>query len=413
MELRTLLVFLLLFSAGLESYGVGPTKKQKSLKSPWNMEQLSKAPKTFDTDEFKADGNIRPIFYEGLKFKGKDTKVFAWYGCPDVKPGMKVPGIVLVHGGNGTAVKKWVKLWVARGYAAIAMDLNGQMPKTANAVPIPKPYTRSHKWPGPYNKNFGDIGEPVGDQWMYHAVADVILANSLLRSFKEVDSKRIGFMGISWGGIILSNAAGVDNRFAFGVIVYGCGYLFEAGNHYQNVYYKNMIASNALKCQKLWDGSSYLADSKMPLLWINSTNDNHFPMFIFQKSYLLTKDHARLCFIPGYRHDYSLPWSTKQIYAFADSICKQDKPLVKIINQSVDNQTITALYSKENKPIRAYLHYTTDKGSWAKRKWQKNQAEIISHDRLVKARVPKEATVFFLNLHGANGIVSSNYFQNK
>jgi hypothetical protein len=38
------------------------------------------------------------------------------------EPGRKVPGIVLLHGGGGTAFESWVKLWVDRGYAAIAID---------------------------------------------------------------------------------------------------------------------------------------------------------------------------------------------------------------------------------------------------------------------------------------------------
>lgn len=50
-----------------------------------------------------------------------------------VKPGEKVPGMVLVHGGGGTAFEDWVQLWVQRGYAAIAMDTCGQVPVGSNA----------------------------------------------------------------------------------------------------------------------------------------------------------------------------------------------------------------------------------------------------------------------------------------
>ena len=37
--------------------------------------------------------------------------------------------MVLVHGGGGTAFAEWVKAWTSRGYAAIAMDTCGQIPK--------------------------------------------------------------------------------------------------------------------------------------------------------------------------------------------------------------------------------------------------------------------------------------------
>jgi len=34
---------------------------------------------------------------------------------------------------------------------------------------------------------------------MYHAHADTMLANSLLRALPEVDANKIGVMGVSWG----------------------------------------------------------------------------------------------------------------------------------------------------------------------------------------------------------------------
>jgi len=52
-------------------------------------------------------------------------------GADDAKPREtkeKVPAVVLVHGGGGTAFADWVKMWTACGYAAIAVDLEGQIP---------------------------------------------------------------------------------------------------------------------------------------------------------------------------------------------------------------------------------------------------------------------------------------------
>jgi hypothetical protein len=44
------------------------------------------------------------------------------------------------------------------------------------------------------------------DQWSYHAVANVILAHSLLLSFGDVDKERTAVTGISWGGYMDSYA---------------------------------------------------------------------------------------------------------------------------------------------------------------------------------------------------------------
>ena len=67
---------------------------------------------------------------------------------------------------------------------------------------------------------------------MYHAVADTVLANSLLRSLPGVDADKVGIMGISWGGVITSTVIGIDDRFAFAIPTYGCGDLSEAPNQY-------------------------------------------------------------------------------------------------------------------------------------------------------------------------------------
>ena len=79
----------------------------------------------------------------------------------------------------------------------------------------------------PVGGGFHQIDQPIEDQWTYHAVAAVILANSLIRSFPQVDPNRIGVTGISWGGYLVCIVAGVDHRFKFAAPVYGCGFLGE------------------------------------------------------------------------------------------------------------------------------------------------------------------------------------------
>src|SRR5579872_3165822 len=85
-------------------------------------------PKYHDAPGFEAPG-VKAIFYDALPFNGKPARVFAWLGLPKVKAGKKSPAIVLIHGGGGTAFDPWVRMWTARGYAAIAMDTCGQLPK--------------------------------------------------------------------------------------------------------------------------------------------------------------------------------------------------------------------------------------------------------------------------------------------
>src|SRR5438105_1708582 len=50
------------------------------------------------------------LFFDALPYRGKSTRVFAWYSAPK-RDQTKVPGIVLVHGGGGTAYREWVGKW--------------------------------------------------------------------------------------------------------------------------------------------------------------------------------------------------------------------------------------------------------------------------------------------------------------
>jgi dipeptidyl aminopeptidase/acylaminoacyl peptidase len=195
----------------------------------WDTKALSETPKVHATDERPARG-LKSFFYGGADYKGKPTWVFAYYGTPAGKPPEGGwPAMVCAHGGGGSAFPAWVKFWNKRGYAAIAMDLEGHLPGGGHfGVEGGHPTNQGHKNAGPSRDGwFGDIALPDTEQWFYHAVADVILANSLLRSYPEINQEKIGLTGISWGGTVVSAVAGVDPRFAFVIPVYGGGYIHK------------------------------------------------------------------------------------------------------------------------------------------------------------------------------------------
>lgn len=93
--------------------------------TPWNLPELHRPPECWAVPE-RDDGPIRAILYEGLPYRGRPTRVFAYCALPEVVPAAGVPGIVLAHGGGGTAFRDWAREWADRGYAAIAMDPEGR-----------------------------------------------------------------------------------------------------------------------------------------------------------------------------------------------------------------------------------------------------------------------------------------------
>ena len=381
-------------------------------KNIWNLEKLFKAPRVFKVNnpELREGNGIKPIFFEGVPYKGKSTKVFAWYGIPKKRSG-KVPGIVLVHGGGGTAFKSWVKLWMNRGYAAIAIDTEGGLPIRKKGVKKIRWIHQQDGGPG-LRTVFGHVNKPVEDQWTYHAVSAVILANSLLRSMPEVDSKRIGITGISWGGYLTNIVAGLDNRFCFAVPVYGCGFLGD-NSSWKYGSLRRQGAKKAKKWLELWDPSNYVGQATMPMLFCNGTNDPHYRPDSWQKTYRLVKTPRTLAMRVRMKHGHPPHGDPPEITVFADSISKKGIPLTKITGQGISGSKAWVKFESKARIVKAVLNYTTDSGCWTKRKWESKAAKLNSKKNKCTAQLPGNWTAYYFNIYDNRKCLVSSEHQIK
>ncbi len=360
--------------------------------------EMLRAPATHPAAGFHA-GGLEALFFDGLPWKGKPTRVFAWVGMPKLEPGKKAPGIVLVHGGGGTAFEAWVRLWTSRGYAAIAMDTCGAVPKGSYGK------WERHEAGGPPGWTIGGVDEPVTDQWPYHALADVILAHSLLRARPEVDAERTGITGISWGGYLTCIASGLDDRFKFAVPVYGCGFLGEDSA------WKNELQKLGIRGRTwlaMWDPSKYLDKGVMPKLWVTGTNDFAYPMDSLQKSYRLAGGRSTLSIRVRMPHGHGgAGENPAEILAFADSIVRGGKPLAEVTGLTRDGQNVRVEYRTEVPVIKAELLYTTTSGPWTERRWEQAQARVESNGRAATAVLPPGTTTYYMNLQDDRGLIVS------
>ncbi|SMP51791.1 Acetyl xylan esterase (AXE1) [Neorhodopirellula lusitana] len=349
--------------------------------------------KDFDL-EADPSSDVRAIYYDGLDWKGKPTKVFAILGLPKERQG-KVPAIVLVHGGGGKAFPEWVKNWTDRGYAAISMSVEGH-----------RTTRQSHAWPGPERDGiYHDSSEPLTDQWMYHAVADTILANSLMRSLPEVDASKVGLMGISWGGVITSTVVGIDDRFAFAIPTYGCGDLATAANQYGRALGNNDVYQN------VWDPMLRLDKATMPMLWFSWPQDKHFPMNHFAASYQAAAGDRMVSLVPNMRHGHGPPWRRPESYAFANSVIETGRPWCTQTTALVNDGRAKVRFSS-TKPIEnGDLVWTADVGVTGLRKWVETPATLQTDGltATVSADLPPNATAWFINVISGDLIASSDY----
>jgi dienelactone hydrolase len=369
---------------------------------PWDCGELFKTPRVFDAPEYATNG-VKALFYEGVPYQGKPTRVFAYYALPKMTPGTKVPAMVLVHGGGGSAFYKWVELWTGRGYAAISMDTCGAISGNGNNN------HKRHAWAGPAGwGGFDKVDDPAQDQWTYHAVSAVLLGHSLLRSFPEVDAARVGITGISWGGYLTCIAASVDNRYAFAVPVYGCGFLGDNSTWLGS--FKGMGEARAKKWLGLWDPSAYLSQAKMPFLWVDGSNDFAYPMDSLQKSYRTLKTPTSLCVRLRMPHGHGgAGENPKEIYTFAEHFTRGGKPLPEFTSVKREGRKVTATFgSGPCTVVRADLNYTADKGAWKERKWEAIPVSVNSCSGTVSADIPEQATVYYINLFTEDDLAVSS-----
>jgi cephalosporin-C deacetylase-like acetyl esterase len=360
---------------------------------PWDVANLKQPPKVIWVDE---SGPLRKLYYESEPRNGKPTKVFAYCAFPEKLEG-KAPAVVLIHGGGGKAFPEWAKLWADRGYIALAMDLAG---KGADGQPLPDGGPDQSE-PFKLPKDRTDLKE----MWTYHAVAAGVRANSLLASLPQVDADRIGVTGISWGGYLTCIVAGVDDRFKYAVPVYGCGFLAE-----DSAWLKQFAAMSddwRAEWLKNFDPSSHVGRAKMPVLFVNGTNDFAYPMGSYQKTYRLVENRA-LCVTVNMPHGHSQGWAPIEIGLFADQYVRGGKPLAKVdprLKLNDQSTEATAKFAGADEP-RAAFHWTTDIGPWQMRKWQSRDA-AISGDQ-IKSEIPKERPlVFFVTLKDQRGATVS------
>lgn len=345
------------------------------------------------------------IIYKGLYYRGGPQRVFAYYATPGTVSGDRsldhnLPAVVLVHGGGGTAFKEWVTLWAKKGYAAIAMDLRGNGPDKQHI---------EHGFIEPDNKTpYFTITAAIEDQWMYQAVANVILAHNLLRNMPGVDSTRTAITGISWGGIITSLMTGLDTRYKAAVPVYVCGHLHE--NSAMKKELDLLRPVDRATWVKQYDPSNYVNKASMPVLFINGTNDGHFYLDSYAKTYQEVKDR-NLSIKVGLKHNHRYGWSNDEIYAFIGSFLKDGSALAKVYKVNINKDKVRATVQTVTPLKKAQLCYTTDTAALLKDKvWQTLDVEL--EGKTIRSKLPPAGTfMWFLTVTDERGLISSGAIQ--
>ncbi len=351
---------------------------------PWDLDTLKQVP---PAQWGEPDGLLREVYYQGEPLDGKPTRVFAYYARPEEGDG-PFPGMVLVHGGGGTAFAEWAELWARRGYAALAMDLAGRGPGRKRLADGGPDQGHEQKF-APFTD------ETLRRMWTYHAVAAVVRGHSLLAARDEVDARRIGITGISWGGYLTCIVTGIDDRLKVSVPVYGCGHLDE--NSAWLKIFDAMPAGQRRRWIENFDPSRYLPGVRCPILFVNGSNDFAYPLDSYQKSYRQVPGRVDLRIEIAMKHSHPHGWAPKEIGLFVDSVLKGGLPLVRLDPIRIEGGRAEASFQAAVPVAQGALSYTSDGGPWQQRHWHTVPAKIEGN-RVSAALPPERPLVFFLSV---------------
>ncbi len=355
----------------------------------WDLTVLSSAPAA---ERGERTGLVQEVYYQGEPYQGKPTRIFAYLGRPATGNG-PFPALVLVHGGGGKAFRAWAEHWANRGYVALAMDTAGCGPNG----PLPDG--------GPDQADttkFRDFNDAEArEMWTYHAVSAVFRGVSLLAALPEVDNRRIGITGISWGGYLTCIVAGLDHRLKVAVPVYGCGFLGD-----NSIWKDKSLAQMRPDARDRWlrdfDPSQYLGGVSCPILFLNSASDFAYPLDSYRASYrLVPTKYRHVSVVLGLKHGHI--WTFDEVDTFVDSVLRGGSPLPCLGRMKIHGDQVSAKVMSPVPIKKAALNYTTDSGEWQKRRWQTVPAEVNGHT--IEARLPAPRPVaWFLSVTDERGL---------
>ena len=341
---------------------------------------------------------VKAFFMESpVTYQGKPTKIMGYIGFPEgASETDKVPGIVLVHGGLGTAYPDWVKMWNDRGYAAISIDTEGGQSKPENMM-----YSGLHDernkyaddpvyTAGPTNNGFViESAEKIGESWMYHATSAVILANSLLRADPRVDADRVGITGISWGGIITCIVVGYDDRYAFAMPVYG-----SVGLNGSSATFSSFPSQLA---QETWDTVEPLKASTTPMLFLNSNRDEAFALDATAKSFKAAQN-GFMTIKNNYNHGQDYGATPGELAVFADAVIGRDNQVIQVLQQPTKSfPTLKFRLGTDVTVENVRLWYTTDAKPTPQASWDSRVVTLEEGADSVNLVYPDDATYAYVS----------------
>jgi len=345
-----------------------PQGFRESPEKYWNFAELSSAPhcRPCPNPECLFKG-MDALLVEGSGPNGSKAEFFCYFAKPDgAAPEGGFPGVLLVHGGGGTAFPLSVDEWRKAGFAVLAPDWYNQMPAPG--------LTNS----APTEKDLKKIPLPGGSRNDQRAnVANLVRAHSLLRTLPGVNPKRTVYVGLSWGSWYGAAVTAVDPRFK-GIVEIYCG--------------------DARDTARLVNGR-FLHAAKCPVWWVVGTNDQNVSPASSQTGFDECPTHFGHAVVPRLPHSH-IGYKFESVMRMAKFFAEAGPALPVLGRATASGGVISAPVLRHGvSDGRAVLNWTADRVAEKphKRKWVAAPAEL--KDGVVSAKIPDGAFQAYLSLY--------------
>lgn len=352
----------------------------------WDFAELARPPEYRACPEpATAYSDFKPLLVKGRSPDGGTAEFFCYFAKPTGKmPAGGHPGVLLVHGGGGTAFPYNVEKWRDAGFAVLAPDWYNQMPAPGLTNVVPREgQTPRLDLPGGRHTD--------SDPKVVKAnVANLTLAHSLLRSIPDVNPDRIVYVGLSWGSWYGATLTALDPRFC-GVVEIYCGDVrpirpYNPGG--------GLVAGR------------FLHVAKCPTWWVVGTNDGVMTPASAQTAFEECPVHYGHAIVPRLPHSH-VGFEFESVMRMARYFACGGQSLPILGKSSVENGIVRAQILKRGASEgRAVLNYTKDPEipeakRWCekanKRMWLESPAEVGGG--MVSAKIPSGARQAFLSLY--------------
>ena len=330
---------------------------------------------------------------------GGKVRIYAIYGATE---GAKnLPAVLHVHGGGQTVNKEWVSFWAKRGYAALTIDWGGKWdnnPGRTEYAKYPVTLVYANHQSANHNSDEGRAETNCWYEWTYACRR----ALTYLGTQNQVNTNRMGVLGISMGGTLTWMISASDVRVKAAAPIYGAGFDYDYRNYNQpetgtgsqydpSLYNPTNPGTKryltAITCEAV---AKYIT---APVLFINATNDQHGNMDFSTNTInaLPVNTIMRQTYAPNFVHhistiqQYNLQmWMDAFLKDEGYVFAKNPKITIKKAPSGKPIAELTVDNSKKINDVKVY--YALETESAFDRSWTETK-DIIVSGNIYKAEI--------------------------